>query len=1487
MSFNALKRLAPGLLAALVMVTGAVAGLPSSPLSNFGNGSSRNLFDGHWYFYNDNDEVSNIADQVDSYGNRLRGNTKILTPMGTDRHPFEFNSNSVQYHDRHVAVLGFEVGRAFLMGWGAAIEEASCQPVMGIGGCYVFPQYAGITTTLRRDDTPIGEKFENVTSISFWARASQEMNISVLSNLSTISDNDNYREIITVTPTWQEFTIILDQSSNNFNLSQEGWGASVPFDATKITQFQWQWQANNNQNCAWSGNRFEFYLADVVVHGYEHIPFAKVCEDCVSDVFELEEPKISLFGLSDIDLWSAYDDRDEDGSSEITWFGFMDTNNGGSAAAIDFTRGSTFYNFDGNETFPYVGIRKDFDEPFNAAGITGIYFEYKDFDYRVTGIEFLTLKIYESENIAAGYDAVFHIKLPVIGGEWKSALVPFNMLEDKLHRGLDISRIARIEFEYSEEVSTSGTIAIGNVYWYKPIVTQVLVKPSNFISMPIGGKTQFSAVVSGERGTPIQAVTWSVDGALESLTVIDTAGMLTVAQNETADILTVRATSVANDEIWGEATVNLYSPYIYINTAQELFKFADTVNSGSLSTIGKVFVLTDNIDISGFEWTSINMFQGTFEGGNHTIAGLSAPLFRYIVEACTVRNLGLVDVNINMPLVSNIGALADSVVGGTIHNCYVTGTINGLDNVGGLVGTVAWGSISNSYAAGTVSGRFNVGGLVGRVWGGNISNNYATNAVSGENNVGGLVGGNSGYITNSAALNPSISAKASIDHLNIGRVVGTTDQSDTLSNNIAFIFMTPILVNTKDAVSWENKGGSNRDGADITKAAISADGTFGSRFTIFQGWAIENGKLPGFGTAVDMPLHLLDDMNILSDKITISLEWESTVYNGNEQIPGIVLSFNDGSGALLLNTDYEVEIISVDGFHYDTTTSAGTNVGKVTIRIAGIGSYSGETTREYRIEKANPLYTVPVLTAVYGDNLSSVILPAGWIWSNTTGTVGNVGARNHNAIFVPADTGNYNVISGVVLTITVAKADPVYTVPANLTAVYGDNLASVTLPARWTWEGTGTVGNAGTRNHNATFTPADTGNYNVISGISLTITVAKANPVYTVPTNLTAVYGDSLSSVTLPARWAWEGTGTVGNAGTRNHNAIFTPADTGNYVIVTFAVRIEVSKAPGTFVALGVIPVVAPNNSQRLSIVQLPAGYAWVNPDTTLRAHPNQPQIQRFAAMFTDLSGNYETVRDTITLNVMRVNGNFGEVAPISVTYTHDLRLSGIALPQGYTWMIPSTAVNAGDNQTFAAMRGDSAVGEVRVNVAKGVGATVAAPTLNSKTATSITINAVTPPATGQTVEYARSTTSTAPQTGWQTGLMFSGLTENTLYYIFARSAANNNYNAGAASVALAEVAVSILSQDRFIPDVAPDVGAIIAPVTVLAGEFTAGPNPVDKHSGNVVFYWTGRTLSGGTLFVYDASGNVVNQVVVDGNDGRITIRPYNKNRDASPVNRF
>ena len=86
----------------------------------------------------------------------------------------------------------------------------------------------------------------------------------------------------------------------------------------------------------------------------------------------------------------------------------------------------------------------------------------------------------------------------------------------------------------------------------------------------------------------------------------------------------------------------------------------------------------------------------------------------------------------------------------------------------------------------------------------------------------------------------------------------------------------------------------------------------------------------------------------------------------------------------------------------------------------------------------------------------------------------------------------------------------------------------------------------------------------------------------------------------------------------------------------------------------------------------------------------------------------------------------------------------------------------------------------------KAAGAIVSTPTLQSKTANSITINPVSAPMNGQTVEYTIHTTNAVPATGWQDGLTFSGLNPGTSYYIFARAKENGTNNPGLPSAGLA-----------------------------------------------------------------------------------------------------
>ncbi len=78
-------------------------------------------------------------------------------------------------------------------------------------------------------------------------------------------------------------------------------------------------------------------------------------------------------------------------------------------------------------------------------------------------------------------------------------------------------------------------------------------------------------------------------------------------------------------------------------------------------------------------------------------------------------------------------------------------------------------------------------------------------------------------------------------------------------------------------------------------------------------------------------------------------------------------------------------------------------------------------------------------------------------------------------------------------TASIAKADPAYTLPTGLTAVEGQTLKDITLPAGFSFQDalTTSVGEAGTHEFEVIFTPEDTKNYNVVTGIKVTVTVTE------------------------------------------------------------------------------------------------------------------------------------------------------------------------------------------------------------------------------------------------------------------------------------------------------------------------------------------------------------------------------------------------------------
>ena len=171
-------------------------------------------------------------------------------------------------------------------------------------------------------------------------------------------------------------------------------------------------------------------------------------------------------------------------------------------------------------------------------------------------------------------------------------------------------------------------------------------------------------------------------------------------------------------------TIESNGSYTVYN-ADGLLNVAELVNGGKTDIN---ITLDTDIDLTGKDWTPIgtdndNSYKGTFDGGGHTITGLTfttndqyAGLFGRLNRAGTVKNVVMEDVQITNNNRS-WSAFAGGVVGdsrGTIENCSVSGSVSGTVNVGGVVGAQIDGSITGCSSSATVKGTTDVGGVAGQ-----------------------------------------------------------------------------------------------------------------------------------------------------------------------------------------------------------------------------------------------------------------------------------------------------------------------------------------------------------------------------------------------------------------------------------------------------------------------------------------------------------------------------------------------------------------------------------------------------------------------------------------------------------------------------------------------------------------------------------------------------------------------------------------------------
>ena len=160
-----------------------------------------------------------------------------------------------------------------------------------------------------------------------------------------------------------------------------------------------------------------------------------------------------------------------------------------------------------------------------------------------------------------------------------------------------------------------------------------------------------------------------------------------------------------------------------VTSADGLMNIAKLVNGGKTDIN---ITLGTNIDLTGKDWTPIgtdydNLYKGTFDGGGHTITGLTVTtndrfvgLFGRLGEAGTVKNVVMEGIQITSNhMFGNTGGVA-GYSDGTIENCSVSGSVSGTVYVGGVVGVQIGGSITGCSSSATVKGTVDVGGVAGQ-----------------------------------------------------------------------------------------------------------------------------------------------------------------------------------------------------------------------------------------------------------------------------------------------------------------------------------------------------------------------------------------------------------------------------------------------------------------------------------------------------------------------------------------------------------------------------------------------------------------------------------------------------------------------------------------------------------------------------------------------------------------------------------------------------
>ena len=354
-----------------------------------------------------------------------------------------------------------------------------------------------------------------------------------------------------------------------------------------------------------------------------------------------------------------------------------------------------------------------------------------------------------------------------------------------------------------------------------------------------------------------------------------------------------------------------------------------------------------------------------------------------------------------------------------------------------------------------------------------------------------------------------------------------------------------------------------------------------------------------------------------------------------------------------------------EGVDYEVSYSDNVSAGTASISICGIGRAVGTLHYEFNITKKPPTFDAPApLDATYGQKLADLMLPEGFSWQDAGDTdVGDPGEHEYLAIYTPSDGTEYETVRDVPVKVRVFRDVDASMFSADAAGLVYDGTAhepavsSAVVP-----EGSYSVGyrdnvSAG----EATAVVSGEGFYR--GSCELKFAIAKATPDYEAPAPVEAAYGQTLSDAALPGGFSWQdGASTpVGEPGEHEFLAMFTPDDAANYEVVRdVPVKVRVTRD----IDASMFSVDAAGLAYDGSAHE-PAVSSAVVPEGSYSVGYRDNVSAGEATAVVSGEGFYRGSCE-LKFAIAKATPDYEAPAPVEAAYGQ--RLSGVALPKGFSW---------------------------------------------------------------------------------------------------------------------------------------------------------------------------------------------------------------------------